>query len=330
MYESFFGFSEPPFTLNPDPGFLFLGRNHSKALSILEFGLVSESGITVITGAIGSGKTTIVRHMLNTMPENRTVGLITNTHKSFGDLMHWISMAFDLEHEGRDKVSLYNQFLKFMIDEYAKGNRVVLIVDEAQNLDADTIEELRVISNIKADKDLVLQLVLVGQPELKETLKRPDLVQFVQRISAYYHLKPLKLDEARKYIKHRVAIAGVPRNPFRDDAVDLIYASSAGIPRLINTLCHLALTYCFGEGRKTVTVDTISEILADREQHGLFGIGVDPTAELDLDTTAALGAVEAVTEALSTSYSMMLNQFPMSPEPARATSALEVRIAPLT
>lgn len=288
MYESFFGFSEPPFNLNPDPGFLFLGQNHTKALSILEFGLASQSGITVITGSIGAGKTTLVRHLLNQMPPNRTVGLITNTHKSFGELMHWISMAFDLEHEGRDKVALYNQFLKFTIDEYAKGNRVVLIVDEAQNLDAETIEELRVISNINADKDFVLQLVLVGQPELRETLKRPDLVQFVQRISAYYHLKPLKLDEARKYIKHRVAVAGLRRNPFRDEAVDLIYASSGGVPRLINTLCHLALTYCFAEGRKIVTVDIMREILADREEHGLFGIGFESAGGFDPDANGAM------------------------------------------
>ena len=288
MYETFFGFTEAPFSLNPDPGFLFLGRNHSKALSILEFGLASESGIRVITGAIGSGKTTLVRHVLNHMPENRTVGLITNTHKSFGELIHWISMAFDLDHEGRDKVSLYNQFVKYLIDEYAKGNRVVLIVDEAQNLDTDTIEELRVISNINADKDLVLQLVLVGQPELKETLASPGLVQFVQRVSAYYHLQPLKLDEARKYIKHRTKVAGVPRNPFRDDAVDLIYAASAGVPRLINTLCHLALTYCFAEGRKTVTVEIMREILADREEHGLFGIGLERVGELDGDVREAI------------------------------------------
>jgi len=280
MYESFFGFTEPPFSLNPDPGFLFLGRDHSKALSILEFGLASESGITVVTGAIGAGKTTLVRHLLNTMPENRTVGLISNTHKSFGELIHWISMAFDLDHEGRDKVSLYNQFVQYMIDEYAKGNRTVLIVDEAQNLDEDTIEELRVISNINADKDLVLQLVLVGQPELKDTLTSPNLVQFVQRVSAYYHLKPLKLDETRKYIKHRVKVAGVPRNPFRDDAVELVHTASGGVPRLINTLCHLGLTYCFAEGRKVVTAEIMQEILKDREEHGLFGVG-----ETELDST---------------------------------------------
>ncbi len=270
MYESFFGFTEAPFSLNPDPGFLYLGRDHSKALSMLEFGLASESGITVITGAIGSGKTTLVRQLLNAMPSDRTVGLISNTHKSFGELIHWISLAFDLEHEGRDKVSLYNQFVKFMIEEYSRGKRVVLIVDEAQNLDAETIEELRVISNINADKDLVLQLVLVGQPELKEILSGANLVQFVQRISAYYHLKPLTREETHNYIKHRVGVAGPRRNPFRKKAMDMIFEAAGGVPRLINTFCHLGLTYCFAEGRKTVNEDIMREIVSDREEHSLF------------------------------------------------------------
>ena len=282
MYEAFFGFSEAPFRLNPDPDFLYLGRDHGKALSILEFGLASESGITVITGAIGSGKTTLVRRLLNTMPSDRKVGLITNTHKAFGELIHWISMSFDLEHEGRDKVALYDQFVHFMINEYSEGRRVVLIVDEAQNLDAETVEELRVISNINADKDLVLQLVLVGQPELKETLRRPDLVQFVQRISAYYELKPLNETETGKYIKHRVQVAGRDRNPFRRDAMALIYEASKGVPRLINTLCHLSLTYCFAAGRRTINAEIVREILADRDEFGLFGLGNGADEERDV------------------------------------------------
>lgn len=288
MYEEHFGFSESPFTLNPDPGFLYLGGNHSKALSILEFGLASESGITVVTGAIGSGKTTLVRYLLNHIEPNKTVGLISNTHKSFGELIHWVSLAYGLPYEGRDKVALYDQFVKFMISEYANGRRVVLIIDEAQNLDAETIEELRVISNINADKDLVLQLVLVGQPELKETLTGDGLVQFVQRISAYYHLKPLQLPEVRKYIKHRVKVAGLNRNPFKNDAVDLIYANSAGIPRLINTLCHLALTYCFAERKKTVSVDVMREVIADQNEHGIISAAIPRDMGLDYDSSAAI------------------------------------------
>lgn len=273
MYEAHFGLRELPFSLNPDPSFLTFTPNHSKALSILEFGLASQSGITVVTGEIGAGKTTLIRHLLNTMPSNRTVGLISTTHKSFGELIHWISMAFDLDHREKDKVALYDQFYTFMIDEYAKGNRVVLIVDEAQNLDAETIEELRVISNINADKNLVLQLIVVGQPELAETLRSPELKQFAQRVSAYYHLEPLDLLSTKQYIKHRMDVAGAERNPFQQKAVELIHEASGGVPRVINTLCHFALTYCFAEGRKTVTEKLMQQILADHENYGLFGMG---------------------------------------------------------
>ena len=158
-----------------------------------------------------------------------------------------------------------------MIEEYAQGKRVVLIVDEAQNLDAETIEELRVISNINADKNLVLQLVVVGQPELAETLRQPELKQFAQRVSAYYHLEPLDLLSTKQYIKHRMQVAGAKRNPFQNKAVELIHEESGGAPRLINTLCHFALTYCFAEGRKTVTERVAADLIEDREKYGLFG-----------------------------------------------------------
>jgi general secretion pathway protein A len=274
VYEQFFELSEKPFSLNPDPSYLYLGRNHSRALTILEYGIASESGITVITGEIGAGKTTLVRHLLNEMDNDCVIGLISNTHKSFGELIHWISMAFGLKHEGKDKVALYNQFVEYMIDQYAHGRRVVLIVDEAQNLDAEALEELRVVSNINADKDLVIQLVLVGQPELRETLSRPDLKQFTQRISAYFHLQSLSREETGEYVKHRLGVAGVAREIFDAEALDLVFENSEGVPRLINTLCHLALTYAFADGSKTVTADVLRHVLEDRDTHGLFGAGI--------------------------------------------------------
>jgi len=273
MYESFFGLSEKPFSLNPDPGFLYLGRNHSRALSMLEFGLASETGVVVITGEIGSGKTTLVRALLNQLDDSYTVGLITNTHKAFGELIHWVSMAFGLDHEGRDKVALYNQFVEYMIAEYAAGRRVVVIVDEAQNMNADTLEELRVISNINADKDIVMQLVLVGQPELRETLAQPRLKQFVQRISSYFFLKPLDLHETREYIEHRLEKAGAKGRIFDYEAVYLIHQNAEGVPRVINTLCHLACTYAFAEQTRKVTGDIVREVITDRNEHELFGKG---------------------------------------------------------
>ena len=149
----------------------------------------------------------------------------------------------------------------------------MLIVDEAQNLDAETIEELSVIANINADKNLVLQLVVVGQLELAETLRRPELKQFAQRVSAYYHLEPLDLLSTKQYIKHRMTVAGAERNPFQNKAATLIHEASKGVPRVINTLCHFALTYCFAEGRKTVSETLMQQILADHKNYGLFGVG---------------------------------------------------------
>ena len=187
MYEAHFGLRELPFSLNPDPSFLHFGPNHSKALSILEFGLASESGITVITGEIGAGKTTLLRYLLNTMPTNRTVGLIATTHKAFGELIHWICMAFGLDHRNKDKVELYDQFYEYMIEEYGKGNRVVLIVDEAQNLDAETIEELRVISNINPGLDRLV--VLPGSEPIansSETLASPKMARLVNELKTRY------------------------------------------------------------------------------------------------------------------------------------------------
>jgi type II secretory pathway predicted ATPase ExeA len=180
MYERHFGFRERPFALSPDPAFLYRSRKHGMALTMLEYGLINEAPIIVVTGEIGAGKTTLIRHLLNQFDDKTAVGLISNTHKAFGELIQWVSMAFGLPHEGKEKVALYQAFVDFLIKEYAKGKRTVLIVDEAQNMDADTLEELRVISNINADKHLVLQLILVGQPELRETLRRQLVKQYLK------------------------------------------------------------------------------------------------------------------------------------------------------
>ena len=208
MYESFFHLREKPFTLLPDPGFLFLSDKHRMALTLLEYGLMNQSGFTVISGDIGTGKTTLIRHLLDNMDREHTVGLISNTHREFGELLQWILLSFDIEHKGMDKVEMYQRFIDFIIDEYAHNRRTVLIVDEAQNMAAETLEELRMLSNINADKDQALQVILVGQRELRDTLRRPDLVQFAQRISVDYHLDPLSEPEVIGYIRHRLQTAG--------------------------------------------------------------------------------------------------------------------------
>ncbi len=270
MYENFYNFREKPFSLMPDAGFLFLSKQHRMALTLLEYGLMNQAGFTVISGDIGTGKTTLIRKLLNNIDPLITVGLISNTHRSFGDLMQWIALAFDLPHQGREKVQLYHDFMEFVIQEYGKGRRTVLIVDEAQNMSADTLEELRMLYNVNADKDQVLQVILVGQRELRQTLQRPELVQFAQRIGVDYHLQPLTAEETSQYIQHRCEVAGGSATLFSDQARQAVYTHSGGIPRLINLLCDTALVYGYAEQRDYIDAKLVNDAAHDKQQGGLF------------------------------------------------------------
>ena len=236
-----------PFSLLPDPSFLYLGRPHSMAYAVLEYGVLSQAGFTVITGEVGCGKTTLIRHLLNQLDSSVTVGLISNTGNVSGDLLRWILLAFRQDYKNKEAVELHEVFEDFLIAEYAAGRRTVLLVDEAQNLTVQTLEELRMLSNINADKDLLLQIVLVGQPELKRKLERPELHQFAQRISASYHLGTLSEAETVAYIHHRLTHAGAKQDLFTPEACSTIHAYSSGVPRIINLLCDTALVYGFAE-----------------------------------------------------------------------------------
>jgi len=275
MYESFYGFREKPFSLLPDPEFLYLSAKHSAAYSVLDYGLTGQAGFTVISGEVGSGKTTLVRRFLRQVGDDTTVGLISNTPRDFGNLLRWILYAFDLDYQGKETVELHEAFTEFLIAQYAAGRRCVLIVDEAQNLAPETLEELRMLSNVNASKDLLLQVVLVGQPELAETLNRPDLHQFAQRVAISYHLKALTLQETHAYIRHRLTVAGGDADAFTDAACDALYFLSKGIPRVINGLCDIALVYGFGEEMRQIDVDTVISVIEDRGQSGQW-MGKDP------------------------------------------------------
>ncbi len=269
MYEAYYGFRERPFSLIPDPDFLYLSRGHAMALSLLEYGLTEQTGFVVISGEVGSGKTTLVRRLLTDASDDLTVGLITNTHRSFGELLQWISLAFDLDYRGKDKVQLYQDFVDFMLDQYAAGRRVVLIIDEGQNLEVDALEELRMLSNVNAGKDYLLQVVVVGQPELLEKLRRPDLRQFVQRISVDHHLKPMELQDTIGYIRHRLEVAGGDPAIFDELACCAVQYFSGGVPRLINILCDHSLVYGFAEDKPRIDIDTVIEVAEDRKHGGL-------------------------------------------------------------
>ena len=273
MYEAFYGFREKPFSIIPDPEFLYFSPKHRMAFDLLEYGLMNQAGFNVITGEIGTGKTTLIRHLLGQMGPDLTVGLISNTHQSFGELLQWILFAFNLEYRGKEKVEMFHTFLDFLVQQYAQNKRAVLIVDEAQNMSAGTLEELRMLSNVNADKDQVLQVILVGQAGLRDTLRRPDLEQFAQRIAVDYHLEALNQDETRTYIRHRVDVAGVD-NPglFDDAACDAVYHHSQGVPRLINLLCDTALVYGFAEQKGKIDAQIVNDVAADKQKGGIFPV----------------------------------------------------------
>lgn len=270
MYEAFYGFREKPFSLLPDPGFLFLSPKHRMALVLLEYGLMNQAGFTVISGGIGTGKTTLIRHMLNNLDRDTTVGLISNTHRSFGDLLQWIMLAFNIDDKGLDKVGRYRAFVDFMIREYAHSRRTVLIVDEAQNMAPETLEELRMLSNVNADKDQVLQVILVGQPGLRDMLRRPDLEQFAQRIAVDYDLEPLEMHEMRDYIRHRVEVAGGDPGLFDEDACAAVHEVSRGVPRLANLICDTVLVYGYAEQAERITASLVREVARDKRKGGIF------------------------------------------------------------
>jgi general secretion pathway protein A len=285
MYEAFYQFREKPFTLLPDPGFLYLSNRHRMALTMLEYGLMNQAGFTVISGDIGAGKTTLIRHLLNNMDQEHTVGLISNTHRSFGELLQWVLLAFNLEHRDMDKVEMYRRFVDFIIEEYAHNRRTVLIIDEAQNMEAETLEELRMLSNINADKDQTLQVILVGQRELRETLRRPDLVQFAQRISVDYHLEALSETDTAGYIRHRLEVAGGNPDIFTPAACKAVYHFTGGVPRLINLLCDTALVYGYAEQRQRIDARLIADVAHEKQQGGIFPV-FEASETLDLEEIA--------------------------------------------
>jgi type II secretory pathway predicted ATPase ExeA len=236
---------------------------------MLEYGMLTHAPITVITGEIGAGKTTLLRHLLRSLPEDFTVGLISNAQGNRGELLHWVLMALGVPTEaGASYVQLFAQFQDFLIEEYASGRRTMLIFDEAQNLSVETLEELRMFSNINADKDELLQLVLVGQPELRDLIGQPRLVQFAQRVAAEYHLPGMSAANVAAYIDHRLKVAGASREIFTPAAAECVHLASRGIPRLVNQICDYALVYAYTDGLDKVDAGVIEQVVRDRRMHG--------------------------------------------------------------
>jgi general secretion pathway protein A len=278
MYERHFGFKSKPFSLTPDPAFLYPSRQHAMAMTMLEYGLESQAAFSLLTGDIGSGKTTLVRRLLQGLGDQVAVGLISNTHSQFTSIHAWVLSALGMPAENSE-VAQYAALIDSFVLQYAKGRRTLLIIDEAQNLSIPVLEELRLLSNVNSERDLILQILLVGQPELRSKLSRPEMIQFAQRVSVDFHLAPLDRTETHAYVRHRLDVAGGPTTLFSADAIEFVHARTKGVPRLVNQLCDFGLLYAFADGRMTIDADLIAQVLRDRGN----GVALPsvPTAGMD-------------------------------------------------
>jgi len=269
MYEQHYGLTERPFSLNPDPSFLYPSRKHAAALTALEYGIAVQATIVVITGEVGSGKTTLIRCLLQRLDQGFAVGLVANTNERYQSLLPWICLALEIDAAESNEVDLYEAFRQFVIEQYGAGRRTLLIVDEAQNLSHDALEELRTLSNLNGGKDLVLQIILAGQPELAEKLARPEMRQLLQRVSMSYTLGRFKLFETGEYVRHRLKVAGGVESTFDDYACAAVHHLAAGIPRLINTVCDRALVHGYAEDLSRIGLKTVLDVYDEMKSAGL-------------------------------------------------------------
>ena len=300
MYTSFFGLREKPFSLIPDANSLYLSSVHREAYNILEFGLLEQVGITVITGDVGAGKTTLIRHLLSrTNFDDLAVGLISTPHVAYGSLLNWVVSAFRLPIESDDQATMLQQLQDFLVEQYGEGRRTLVIVDEAQNMTRDDLESLRLLTNINADKLQLLQVILVGQPELEQQFHDPSMSQLAQRVSAEYRLRALNLLETMSYIQFRMDAAGGKDHVFDTMSLMAVYYYSAGIPRIINTLCDGALVAAYGQNSTSVTLDTVVKVVEGKQIGGIHrpGIDSDPdreTIRADIKKTTSIDLLEMV------------------------------------
>jgi general secretion pathway protein A len=275
MYEAFYGLREKPFSILPDPDLIYWCQNHRLAFAMLEFGVMNSAGFTVITGEIGCGKTTLIRYLLRKLDSHVTACVISNTPRTQDELLPWVLMSLNQPFEASHP-ALFKQFRQFLYDQSARGRRTILIIDEAQNLASGALEELRMLSNVNTDKQQFLQIILVGQPQLKELLRAPQLLQFAQRVSSDFHLRPLNGREVSEYIDFRLRTVGARSELFTDDACRIIADTSRGIPRTINILCDTALVYGFAAEVGSITAELVDTVIQNKAQFGVLPFDLQP------------------------------------------------------
>jgi putative secretion ATPase (PEP-CTERM system associated) len=275
MYERFYQLRERPFALSPDPDYLYPSRVHQEALSYLRYGIEGQAGFVVITGEIGSGKTTLLQTLLRGLDRETTVARLVNTMLDPNELLESILIDFGLDPEPR-KPGMLRQLGEFLVTERSAGRLVLLVVDEAQNLTLPALEEVRMLSNLETEKSKLIQIVLVGQPDLREKLGQPELEQLRQRVTVSYHLGPLDAEDTSAYINHRLrrAAVGAPLE-FPVDVSAVVHHRSGGVPRLINVICDAVLLFGYGADRRTIDLALAEEALAELEATGVLTPATD-------------------------------------------------------
>jgi general secretion pathway protein A len=266
LYQRHFGLTQEPFNITPDPAFLYLSASHREALAQLSYGINARKGFLVLTGEVGTGKTTLIQALLNDVNPTTETAMIFGTITSPMDLLRYVCEEFGLvdpkqpRHEMHDYLVLLNEFL---LEKYRKKNNCALIIDEAQNLAVNVLESIRLLSNFETPKDKLLQIVLVGQPELAARLNAPEMRQLKQRVTLRHQLRPLSLNECREYISNRIRFAGGEATIFSADALECIFAYAGGVPRLINVLCDNAMLTGYALGAREIDCAIIKEVAAD-------------------------------------------------------------------
>lgn len=320
MYESFYGLQKRPFSILPDHAFFYAGEKQQKALARLKHGITSQEGFTLITGEVGTGKTTLIGYLANQAWESATIGQLTNTHPALCGLLQWVLQAFGVPFDETNDVRLYQTFIEFVNREAEQGRRVVLIVDEAQYLMPPVIEELRLLANVNVC-DQIFQVILVGQPDLLDLLRQPELREVAQRIVVAHRLEPLDSVETGRYIAHRIRVAGGDPDFFEPEARALVHRHSQGVPRVINSICDTALLYGFEEQQRAIDTSLVSEVVFDSVRNALLetrAITSDPPVEAATSHGKKKNGVQVNTAAAfregeATSYVQVSEEFDAVP-----------------
>ncbi|HUC73821.1 MAG TPA: AAA family ATPase, partial [Vicinamibacterales bacterium] len=273
MYERFYNLRERPFSLTPDPDYLYPSRAHSEALAHLRCGIEGQAGFVVITGEIGSGKTTLLQTVLRGLDRQTSVARLVNTMLNARELIEAIMLDFGIDPgDGRSKPLLLRDLAGFLVDQRVSGRLALLVIDEAQNLSTSALEEIRMLSNLETEKSKLLQIVLVGQPNLRDLLARPELEQLRQRITVSYHLLPLGADETAAYVNHRLkrAAIGTPLQ-FSDDVSAIVHEHSQGVPRTINVIADAILLFGYGEDKRVIDIELTRQVVQELEATNVIG-----------------------------------------------------------